>query len=115
MSNERARELRKRLTPQEVKLWVKLRGLKPLGFHFRRQAPIGPFIVDFVCFQHHVIVEADGGQHGYAQHLSRDARRDQFLESQGFRVLRFWNSEIDHSLDGVVEKILTELPPTPTG
>ena len=83
MSNERARELRKRLTPQEVKLWVKLRGLRPLGFYFRRQAPIGLFIVDFVCFQHHVIVEADGGQHGYAQHLH---------EMPG--VINFWNRRV---------------------
>ncbi|MES2166146.1 MAG: DUF559 domain-containing protein, partial [Pseudomonadota bacterium] len=109
MPNERARELRKRLTPQEVKLWVKLRGLKSSGFHFRRQAPIGPFIVDFICFRHHLIVEADGGQHGMAPHASKDSRRDGFLKSQGFRVIRFWNSDIDHHLDGVIETIVAEL------
>jgi very-short-patch-repair endonuclease len=67
LANENARALRKRLTPQEVKLWVKLRELKPLGFHFRRQAPLGRYIVDFVSFGSKLIVEADGGQHGMAQ------------------------------------------------
>jgi very-short-patch-repair endonuclease len=60
LANEYARALRKRLTPQEVKLWVRLRGLKPLGYHFRRQAPIGRYIVDFVSFQHQLVIEADG-------------------------------------------------------
>ena len=64
MANENARALRKRLTPQEVKLWLRLRELKALGFHFRRQAPIGRYIVDFVSFRSRLIVEADGGQHG---------------------------------------------------
>jgi len=64
LPNDKARELRKRLTPQEVKLWVKLRELKPLGFHFRRQAPIGSYIVDFVSFSARIVIEVDGGQHG---------------------------------------------------
>jgi very-short-patch-repair endonuclease len=117
MLSERARELRKRLTPQEVKLWVTLRGLKSAGFHFRRQTPIGPFIADFACFRYHLIVEADGGQHGMIPHLSKDMRRDDFLKLQGFRVLRFWNSDIDHHLDGVLETIVAEprRTPTPTG
>ena len=74
MANETARALRKRMTPQEVKLWVKPRELKALGFHFRRQAPIGHFIVDFVSFGSRLIVEADGGQHGIAS--GRTVRRD---------------------------------------
>jgi very-short-patch-repair endonuclease len=69
MANETARALRKRMTPQEVKLWVKLRELKPLGFRFRRQAPIDRFIVDFVSFGSRLIVEADGGQHGMQEGL----------------------------------------------
>jgi very-short-patch-repair endonuclease len=64
VANPNARALRKRLTPQEVKLWVKLRELKPLGFHFRWQAPVGRYIVDFVSFGDRVVVEIDGGQHG---------------------------------------------------
>src|SRR5664279_1208082 len=103
MANETARGLRKRLTPQEVKLWVKLRELKPLGFHFRRQAPIGRYIVDFVSFRSQLIVEADGGQHGMPDGARSDQVRDAFLRSQGFRVLRFWNSDIDGHLTGVME------------
>lgn len=116
MANEIARQLRKRLTPQEVKLWANLRTLQQLGFHFRRQAPIGTYIVDFACFQKRVVIEADGGQHGFTENAERDHRRDAFLASQGFRILRFWNSDIDQNLDGVMEHILMALKsPTPTG
>jgi very-short-patch-repair endonuclease len=113
LANENARALRKRLTPQEVKLWVKLREFKALGFHFRRQAPIGRYIVDFVSFRHQLIIEADGGQHGMPEGARSDEDRDAFLKSQGFRVLRFWNSEIDANLVGVTESILSALKHTP--
>jgi very-short-patch-repair endonuclease len=113
LANENARTLRKRLTPQEVKLWVKLRELKGLGFHFRRQAPIGRYIVDFVSFRSQLVVEADGGQHGMLQGARSDQLRDAFLQSQGFRVLRFWNSDIDANLAGVMESILSALNPPP--
>jgi very-short-patch-repair endonuclease len=109
LANENARALRKRLTPQEVKLWVKLRELKPLGFHFRRQAPIGRYIVDFVSFRSQLIIEADGGQHGMPNGARSDQVRDAFLQSQGFKILRFWNSDIDANLTGVMESILTSL------
>jgi very-short-patch-repair endonuclease len=109
LANENARALRKRLTPQEVKPWVKLREMKALGFHFRRQAPIGRHIVDFVSFGSRVIVEADGGQHGMPEGAQSDKARDEFLRSQGFRVLRFWNSDIDANLEGVMESILNAL------
>jgi very-short-patch-repair endonuclease len=114
LANENARTLRKRLTPQEVKLWVKLRELKGLGFHFRRQAPIGRYIVDFVSFRSQLVVEADGGQHGMPQGARSDQLRDAFLQSQGFRVLRFWNSDIDANLAGVMESILSALNPPAT-
>ena len=109
MANENARALRKRLTPQEVKLGVKLREMKPLGFHFRRQAPIGPYIVDFVSFRSQLVIEADGGQHGMPDGAQSDQVRDAFLRSQGFTVLRFWNSDIDANLTGVMEEILSVL------
>ncbi|TKT71857.1 endonuclease domain-containing protein [Afipia massiliensis] len=116
MANENARKLRKQLTPQEIKLWSRLRALKPLGYHFRRQAPIGAYIVDFACLRRHLLLEVDGGQHGLAPGMERDIRRDRFLVSHGFRVLRFWNSDIDQNLEGVMERILSELStPTPTG
>jgi very-short-patch-repair endonuclease len=114
LANENARALRKRLTPQEVKLWVKLRELTALGFHFRRQAPIGRYIVDFVSFGSHIAIEVDGGQHGLPDGLRSDNERDAFLRSQGFNVLRFWNSDIDQNLGGVIQHILGALEtPTP--
>ncbi len=114
MANHNARSLRKRLTNQETKLWVKLRGLKSFGFHFRKQAPIDRYIVDFVAFRQRIVIEADGGQHARDANKISDRIRDDFLKSHGFKVLRFWNSEIDENLDGVIEAIVRELsPPTP--
>jgi very-short-patch-repair endonuclease len=113
LPNENARALRKRLTPQEVKLWVKLRELKVLGLHFRRQAPIGRYIVDFASFGARIVVEVDGGQHGMHDSIRSDRERDVFLRSQGFRVLRFWNSDVDQNLRGVIESIVGALTPTP--
>jgi very-short-patch-repair endonuclease len=106
MANAFARSLRKNMTLQEVKLWAQLRKLRPQGFHFRRQAPLEGYVLDFVCFKYRLIVEADGAQHGEEAGVERDARRDAFFERNGFRVLRFWNHEIDGELDGVVETIL---------
>ncbi len=116
LANENARRLRKRLTPQEVKLWVKLRSLKTMGLHIRRQAPVGRYIVDFVCFSRKIIIEADGGQHNLSQHAELDRIRDNFLRSQGYHIIRFWNSDIDANLDGVMDVILSKLaapPPRP--
>jgi very-short-patch-repair endonuclease len=113
VANSNARALRKTLTPQEVKLWVQLRELKPLGYHFRRQAPVGPYIVDFVSFRAQLVIEVDGGQHGLAAGIQSDRHRDAFLRSQGFEVVRFWNSEIDRNLEGVMQRILSVLPPPP--
>jgi very-short-patch-repair endonuclease len=109
MANENARRLRKSLTPQEVKLWVRLRSLRGKGLHIRRQAPIGPYIVDFVCFNWKIIIEADGGQHGLPGHSEQDRIRDAFLRSQGYRIMRFCNSDIDANLDGVMTVITAAL------
>lgn len=109
MANERARDLRKKLTPQEVKLWVRLRELRPLGFHFRRQSPIGTFIADFECRKASLVVEVDGGQHNLDAGIRADAKRDEALRNTGYRVLRFWNHEVDQNLDGVLSKIKSAL------
>jgi very-short-patch-repair endonuclease len=99
-----------------VKLWVKLRALKDLGFHFRRQAPIGPYIVDFVSLGARVVIEIDGGQHAMPVGVRSDRERDRFLQARDFRVLRYWNSDVDQNLGGVMEDILLHLnTPTPTG
>ena len=106
MASEPARALRKRMTPQEVKLWVRLRELRALGFHFRRQSPILSHVVDFECRRWKLVVEVDGGQHGANEGLRRDSLRDGELQTAGYRVLRFWNNQIDRELEGVLEIIL---------
>ncbi len=117
MANELARHLRKRMTPQEVKLWVHLRALRELGFHFRRQSPRDGCILDFVCLRARLIVEVDGGLHNFDAHARIDRKRDRRFDANGFRTLRFWNNEVDKNMQGVIELILDELarrsPPTP--
>jgi very-short-patch-repair endonuclease len=105
MANEIARKLRKRMTRQEVALWGRLRELRALGFHFRRQSPIARYIVDFECRRRRLIVEIDGMQHGFDGHSRRDASRDRTLNELGYRVMRFGNPEIDQNVDGVLEAI----------
>ena len=102
----KAQRLRREITGAERKLWSVLRNAQLEGAKFRRQQPIGPFIADFVCQQHRLIIEADGGQH--AESIS-DGRRTAFLESKGYRVLRFWNNDILSNLDGVAGVIAAAL------
>ncbi len=113
-AQSQARRLRKDMTPSEVALWKHLRGSK-LGHRFRRQEPIGPYIVDFVCFDRRLVVEADGDHHEKSRH---DARRDAYLRREGFRVLRFWNDDIALQMEWVLREIKvglrtdTPLPPS---
>ena len=102
----RAQHLRRELTVAERKLWSALRNRQIEGAKFRRQQPIGPFIADFVCQEQRLIVEADGGQHAES---AQDVRRTAFLESKGYRVLRFWNNDILTNLDGVAQLIAAAL------
>ena len=106
MANETARALRKRMTPHEIKLWVQLRLLRDQGLHFRRQVPIGPYIVDFAERKHRLVIEVDGSQHGFETNLLADQKRDADLTYRNFRVLRFWNCDVDQAMDGVIDKIL---------
>ena len=103
----RARELRKNQTEAESSLWSKLRAHRLGGYHFRRQHPIGPYIVDFVCLEKGLIIEIDGDHHAYQ--AENDSVRTQSLESQGFRVLRFWNNQVIQEIDGVKAAILEVL------
>ena len=98
-----AKALRKRSTDVEIVLWRHLRAKQMEGLKFRRQQPIGHYIVDFVCFEKKIIIEVDGGQH--AVETVRDAERDDWLRNQGFTVLRFWNNEVLTNTEGVLEKI----------
>ena len=102
-----ARELRRSLTRVERRLWTHLRAKRFHGWHIRRQVPIGRYVADFVCEKARVIVEVDGGQH--SESVASDAQRTQWLESQGYRVLRYWNNEVLQNLEGVLETLLAAL------
>jgi very-short-patch-repair endonuclease len=99
-----ARNLRKNPTEVERLLWRHLRAHRFFALKFRRQQPLGKYIVDFICFEKKFIIELDGGQH--ATDRLNDAERDAWLKSQGFHVLRFWNNEVLSNMDGVLQKIL---------
>ncbi|MBI2396718.1 MAG: endonuclease domain-containing protein [Xanthomonadales bacterium] len=101
-----ARELRGRSTEAEARLWYHLRAHRLDGLKFKRQQPIGQFIVDFACFERNLIVEADGSQHLESE---PDRDRDAWLAAQGFRVLRFWNDDILQRTERVLESILYAL------
>ncbi len=113
MANELARHLRKTMTPEEVKLWVRLREMRAQGLHFRRQVPRAGYIVDFACLLSRLIIEVDGAQHGMPGHLHRDTARDRRLAEAGFKVLRFWNNEVHTNIDGVLETIYAAAHPSP--
>jgi len=106
MAEPRARELRIAMTDAERRLWSALRGRRLEGYKFRRQYPLGPFIVDFACLEHRLVVEADGGQHADSDD---DRRRTAWLERRGWRVVRFWNNDILANPGGVQEVVMQEL------
>ncbi len=97
-----AKSLRRNMTDAEQLLWRHLRAHRLNGEKFRRQQPLGPYIVDFVHFSARLIVEADGGQHNDSR---RDTQRDAWLEQQGFTILRFWNNDILNNTDAVLAVI----------
>ena len=109
-SRSRARTLRSGMTEAEKRIWYRLRGHRFDRKSFRRQFPIGPYIVDFVCLESRLIIEIDGGQHAASQ---RDKVREIWLQSQGFTVLRFWNNDVLSNIGGVLEKIAGALNSSP--
>ena len=112
-NESRARAMRSAPTDAERKLWWHLRHRLPLtSSHFRRQVRLGRYIVDFACHHFKLIIEVDGGQH--AEDRRRDASRTRFLETEGYRVLRFWNNEVLTNIDGVLELIQSAILATPT-
>ena len=112
-----ARELRRNSTDAERWLWQRLRNRQLLGHKFRRQAPIGQYIVDFICREQSLVIEVDGSQH--RQQEDYDDARTQFLEKQGYQVLRYWNNEVLEQGEAVLESIVQalatdrEAPPHP--
>ena len=115
----RSRTLRRNLTDAERIIWYGVRAHRLNGASFRRQTPIGPFIVDFVCHDARLIIEIDGAQHFEAEHEQRDARRDAYLRGRGYRVLRFNNRDVLSNRNGVLERIAEAVlgaspsPPSP--
>lgn len=107
IADQRAKALRRLPTVAERRLWEALRSHQLDGAKFRRQAPVGPYIVDFICPSAHLVVEIDGGQH--ASTTNYDAKRERYLEEQGFRVIRFWNNEVLENLDGVLARLQATL------
>ena len=103
----RARELRENSTDAERLLWFELRDRKLMGLKFRRQRPMGPYILDFLCIERKFVIELDGGQH--QQRTEYDGRRTRWLRSQGYTVLRFWNNEVLEDIDAVLDSILLSL------
>ena len=104
-----AKQLRKNATDAEKKLWYRIRSKQIHGVKFRRQQPIGPYIADFVCQSHKLIIELDGGQHNEDAHKKADDHRDTFFKEEGYHVLRFWNHEVFKNMDGVLESIALTL------
>jgi very-short-patch-repair endonuclease len=93
------------MTPAEWKLWYAMRAHRFQGLHVRREVPMGRYVADFVCHTNRIVIEVDGAQHGFDGEVSRDAERDAWFESQGYRVLRFWNREVLHEFESVLDTI----------
>lgn len=106
-TKKNAIKLRKLQTPEEQKLWSRLKNRRLGEYKFRRQITIGGIIVDFCCFEKRLVIELDGYQH--LGKKTEDLMRDNYLKSEGFIVLRFWNGEINKNLEKVLDQILSEL------
>ena len=101
-----ARGLRRRQTDAERLLWARLQNRQLDGVKFRRQQPLGPYIVDFVSLERQIVVEVDGGHHGEEAGGKTDAERTAWLQNRGYRVLRFWNNEVLLNTEGVLDRIM---------
>lgn len=106
-----ARVLRTNSTIQERRMWNLLKNHQFHGLKFKRQQPIGNYIVDFICKEAKIIIEIDGGQHNEDSNIENDKIRTDYLKSKGYKVLRFWNNEIYDNIEGVLKKIESEINP----
>jgi very-short-patch-repair endonuclease len=105
----RAQKLRKNPTPAEVRFWRVIEPLRLGGYHFRKQAPLGPYVADFACHHAKIVIEIDGDSHFAGNGPQRDAVRTKFLEGEGYRVLRFTNIDVMTNPDGVYDAVLAAL------
>lgn len=112
ITKQLSKNLRQNQTKAEVRIWRHLKSRALAGYKFRRQCPIGPYIVDFVRLEKMIVIEIDGGQH--AEQLKEDARRTAYLNYRGFEVLKFWNNEVLANTDTVLSIILTALVSSPS-
>ncbi len=108
---ENAKDLRTHMTDSEARLWYHLCAHRFMGLKFKRQKPIGRYIVDFVCLECFLIIELDGGQH--AEQWQHDQLRDGYLRARGYQVLRFWNHQVLTETDAVLEQIRLAIGPLP--
>jgi very-short-patch-repair endonuclease len=104
-----ARRLRANATETETLLWKRLRAIKIDGSHFRRQVPIGPYVVDFACMAARLVIELDGSGHNIDARRTKDDRRTRWPEAEGYRVIRFWNNDLRQNANGVLETIYAAL------
>ena len=111
-STATARALRGRMTDAEQRIWAALRDRRLRGFKFRRQYPVGSYVLDFYCPEAALAIEVDGGQH--AIQAAADARREQVLASHGIQMLRFWNNDVMSNVEGVLQIILATVAPQPS-
>ena len=117
MSTTRARELRAAMSKPEVLLWTRLKALRPLGYHMRRQTPLGPYFTDFLCKPAKLAIEVDGKQHLTPIQHQHDAARDRWLAAQGYETLRFHADDVLRNPDDICRQILDRLKhryPNPT-
>ena len=105
----RARRLRREMTRAESLLWRAVGGHRLVGLHFRRQAPCGPYIVDFLCEKARLVIEVDGATHSRPDELRRDQKRDAWFAANGYRVLRLQNADIYENFEGAIETILANV------
>ncbi len=104
---QKAKHLRRNSTDAEINLWSRIRNRQLQGWKFRRQSPVGKYIVDFACAELRLVVEIDGGQH--AEQVLYDLGRTRFLQSKGYKVVRFWNNEVLGNIEGVLEALTLTL------
>jgi len=107
MTRQFAKSLRQQMTDAERLLWRHLRNRGLGGWKFRRQYPVGPFVVDFICLEKNIVIEVDGGQHAEREEL--DLQRSAYLNKMGYKVLRFWNNEVLQETEAVLNSIFTIL------
>jgi len=107
LTRELAKALRKQMTEAERRLWRHLRNRELGGWKFRRQYPVGPYIVDFICIEKNLVIEVDGGKH--AENEDLDIQRSEYLNNMGYRVFRFWNNQVLQETEAVLEMILAIL------